>query len=166
MYLARSLQDAKRLTPGYTSFFREDGALADMREHYHPGWVSHGVVVATAGELARFVQALFGGQLLSAQMVEQMVEPVIVPATHPHMGQPAYGLGFMLDAQPARGLVAGHGGGGPGYATAAFYFSDSAQRDVVVVALVNCDRGNLGMEIVFVLNTLLAKLGQNQLPFS
>jgi len=155
-YVARSLEGVEALSPGYTTFLNTSGVLEDMRIRYHPGWVAHGLVVSTAGELARFQQALFDGRLLSANLLEAMCQPHPVPGTHRHFRQPGYGLGLMLDRQSPHGLVAGHGGGGPGYSTAAFYFSDIAQQEVVSVALVNRDQADLGLKIAFALAEVIA----------
>jgi D-alanyl-D-alanine carboxypeptidase len=156
MTVARSLEGAGSLTPGYTAFFSETGDLADMRVSYHPGWVAHRVVISTAGELARFFESHSEGALLSAAMMEAMAEPQIVPVTHPFFTQPAYGLGLMLDPQSPYGLVAGHGGGGPGYATAAFRFPNVRGHSVIAVALANRDHPELGLAIIYSLIELLA----------
>lgn len=155
MRVAQSLEDAQALTPGYTSFFSQDGSLEDMRSRYHPGWVAHGVVMATAGEVARFMETLFGGRLLSAPLLKQMSEPRPVAVTHPHFARPAYGLGLMIDAQEGKGLIAGHGGGGPGYSAAACTFFDVRGKRVIGVALVNCDRADAAMDIVFALRSVV-----------
>ncbi len=47
-FVAETLTDARALTPGYSGLFSQDGALADVAPIYHPGWVSHGVVISTA----------------------------------------------------------------------------------------------------------------------
>lgn len=62
-FVAVSLDDVADLTPGYTVMFDGD-ELQDMSQRYHPGWVSHGVVVSRASELARMMDALMTGQIL------------------------------------------------------------------------------------------------------
>ena len=61
------------------------------------------------------------------------------------------GSGLMVDLGSPFGRMAGHGGGGPGYATAAFHFPDVDGRRVTAVALVNCDWAGVELEIVFAL---------------
>jgi CubicO group peptidase (beta-lactamase class C family) len=107
------------------------------------------------GELARFMEALFGGELLDEAMMAAMFEPQIVGASHAHIGKPGYGLGVMVDADGTEGLVAGHGGGGPGYGAAAFAFEEVGERRVVAVALANGDRGDVAMAVVFALRGLV-----------
>lgn len=146
-FVAESLDDAAGLTPGYSLFFDGDGALQDVTRHYHPGWVAHGIVVSTAPSLARLFHALFAGDLLPAALREAMAEPVVLPFAHPLFTQPAYGLGLMIDAASPHGLIIGHAGGGPGYATAALCFPDVAGHSIVAAALANRDVPDLGLAI-------------------
>lgn len=156
-FVAETLQDAGDLTPGYSTFFSADDSLEDVTATYHPGWVAHGVVVSTARELAKVLAATFNGQLLSPALLKEMLTPVLVPVQHPLFRQPAYGLGVMIDPESAYGVVAGHGGGGPGYSTGALVFPDVAGRQVISVALANRDQPDLGLTIAFSLVGSFAK---------
>jgi D-alanyl-D-alanine carboxypeptidase len=149
--IAESLEDARVLTSGYSAFFSADTTLQDSVPLYHPGWVAHGVAISTAGELARLVDAILNGQLLSSASLASMLTPVRVPHAHPLFREPSYGLGVMLDPRAPRGQLAGHGGGGPGFATGALAATDAAGRRVTAVALVNHDRGETGLRIAHVL---------------
>jgi D-alanyl-D-alanine carboxypeptidase len=149
--IAESLDDALELTPGYSAFFSADERLQDITSRYHPDWVAHGVAISTAAELARLVDAILGGQLLSAGSLASMLTPVRVPHTHPLFRAPSYGLGVMLDPGAPHGQLAGHGGGGPGYATGALSATDAEGRRVTAVALVNHDRGETGLRIAHAL---------------
>ena len=155
-FVAHSLEDAHHLTPGYTTFLGDNDIPQDIRARYHPGWVSHGVVVSTATELARFFQALFGGRLISLATLGLMCEPVPVPHKHPHFKQPSYGLGLMLDPESPYGLIAGHGGGGPGYSAAALHVADVADRPLIITVLANRDHPDIAFEIAFNLLELVA----------
>lgn len=155
--VAQTLDDAPRLTPGYSAFFSSDGSLEDIRSLYHPGWVSHGVVIATAAELAQVIDAIFTGQLISPQSRAAMLEPVRVPVAHPLFRQPAYGLGLMIDPRSPHGLIAGHGGGGPGYSAGALHLPDVHGRSITSIALANRDQNDLGLHIAFTLATMLAE---------
>lgn len=159
-YVARSLAGVEALAPGFTTFFNGEDRPDDVRFLYHPGWVAHGLVVSTALELAMFMQALFDGPVLNAGTLQAMCRPQSVPGEHRHFRQPAYGLGLMLDPQSDHGLTAGHAGGGPGYATAAFHFSNVRGMAVTCTALVNHDQGEPGLEIAFALADLIATRGQ------
>jgi D-alanyl-D-alanine carboxypeptidase len=150
-FVAEDLTDASALTPGHSAYFSIDGELSDVTSRYHPGWVSHGVVISTAPEIARIFEALFAGRVLDTSSLAAMLEPVLVPAEHPLFSQPAYGLGLMIDAGSPYGRVAGHGGGGPGYSTGAIHLPDVNGRRVTSVALVNADLGDLGLPIAFAL---------------
>lgn len=150
-FVAENLADASELTHGYSTYFSSDDVPSDVTPHYHPGWVSHGVVISTAPEIAHIFEALFAGRLLDDSSLAAMLEPVPVPAEHPLFSQPAYGLGLMIDSGSPYGLVAGHGGGGPGYSTGAIHLPDVNGRRVTSVALANADHGDLGLPIAFAL---------------
>lgn len=150
-FVATSLDHADTLAPGYSSQLDGDGSERDVTQRYHPGWVSHGVVVSTALETASILDALVSGKLLGAELVSAMHDGVPVPATHPHIRRPGYGLGLMLDLDSPFGQVAGHAGGGPGYSTAAFHFPDVAGQRVTAVALANRDAGDVATSIAFAL---------------
>jgi D-alanyl-D-alanine carboxypeptidase len=154
--VAEALDDAQILTPGYSAFLRDDDTLEDIRSRYHPGWVSHGVVISTAPDLARIYEAVFTGQLVHPRLLAAMQVPVLVPGQHPLFHQTAYGLGVMLDPQAAYGTVAGHGGEGPGYSAAALCFPNVAGHRVISVALVNRDQHDAGLTIAFRLVDALA----------
>jgi D-alanyl-D-alanine carboxypeptidase len=154
--VAETLEDSSTLVPGYSAIFGRAGALANVAPLYHPGWVSHGVVISTAPELARITEAVFTGPLLPADLLPIMLQPTRVPDRHPLFRQPAYGLGVMIDARSPYGVVAGHAGGGPGYSTAAFHFSNVAGQRVTSVALANRDRDDLGLQIAVRLAQALA----------
>ena len=147
-FVAGSPADSDELTPGYSAFFNDEERLEEISGRYHPGWVSHGVVISTAPETARLFHALFAGHLLPPHLLAQMVVPVPVPVTHPLFVRPSYGLGLMLDPDSPYGLIAGHGGGGPGYDTAALHFADVGGREVVAVVLANAGRP-LAMDLAF-----------------
>jgi D-alanyl-D-alanine carboxypeptidase len=150
-FVADSLSDTTTLTPGFSAFFTSDNRLENIVPIYHPGWVSHGAVVSTAHELAMIYDALFAGTLLRAESIGEMLEPVLVPHQHPLFRQPAYGLGLMIDAQPARGFLAGHGGGGPGYSIGAIHTRDSEGRRITCAACANRDQSELGLRLAFAL---------------
>jgi D-alanyl-D-alanine carboxypeptidase len=145
--VAGSLEDTWAWTPGYSGFWRDDGRRDDIRGRYHPGWVSHGLVTSTAADMARLFDALFAGTLLPPDLLATMLKPVPVGATHPLFRHACYGLGLMLDPQSQYGLLAGHGGGGPGYAAGALCWPAAGGRRVVAVALANGDGGEVGLQV-------------------
>ena len=147
--VAESLEDARQLTPGYSSMFAADHSCADIRALYHPGWVSHGVVISTALELAQVFEALFTGALIGPASRAAMLEAVRVPIVHPLFQQPAYGLGLMIDRGSRFGLVAGHSGEGPGYSAGALHFPDAHGRRITSVALANYDQDNTGLLLAY-----------------
>lgn len=136
------------LTPGFGAT-DDRGTLRNVTAGYHPGWVAHGLVTATASELARFLDRLFDATILDAARLDEMTTPVPVTTTHRWMARPSYGLGLMMDPENRYGIVAGHTGGGPGYAAAAYHFPDVHGHRVTSVALVNREGAGTAEEIVF-----------------
>jgi D-alanyl-D-alanine carboxypeptidase len=118
----------------------------EVAQHYHPGWVAHGLVLSTAGELALLLDALLAGPLLAAGTVAAMTQPVVLPFRHPLFARPGYGLGLMVDAG-APGLVAGHGGEGPGYSVGALLLRDVGGPTVTVVAAVVTETPDSGLAL-------------------
>lgn len=157
-----SLAGMSALTPGYGTPTDDEGAPENVIARYHPGWVSHGLATATAPELARYLDLLFGGEWLGAASLGEMMTPVPVTTSHPWMTKPSYGLGLMMDPANRFGVVAGHTGGGPGYATAAYRFPDVQGRQVTSVALVNRDGSDTATDIVFSMVERLAEGSKGQ----
>jgi D-alanyl-D-alanine carboxypeptidase len=143
-FVAESIDDLAALAPGTSRALSSIGAPRDVREYYHPGWVSHGVVASTASELVRFLDALFRGELLPADSLARMMELVPVPtdasetpsAQDLRRGRPSYGLGLMGDPASPWGLVVGHNGGGPCYSASAFHAFDLGGGSVCVMGAI------------------------------
>ncbi|MBD2110526.1 MULTISPECIES: serine hydrolase domain-containing protein [Cyanophyceae] len=154
-FVAASLDDVTGLTPGYTSIFGDE--LEDMSQRYHPGWVSHGVVVSTAAELATMMHALITGHILDLTLVEQMAQPIHSLGSHPPLQNVGCGLGLFVDTASPYGRVAGHNGGGPGYSIAAFHFSALAGRSATIAAATNKEGDNVGVDVVYALARVLAQ---------
>jgi D-alanyl-D-alanine carboxypeptidase len=156
-----SLADMSRLAPGVSTYFASENDLTDVRPIYHPGWVSHGLVAATAAEVAMFLDALLVGRLVPPEFVRDMLMGVDVPEPHERFRRPTYGLGLMVDPDSRFGVVAGHGGDGPGYSAGAFHFPNVHGRRVTSVALVNSDAGGLGLDLAFTMVDVLACTSPN-----
>jgi D-alanyl-D-alanine carboxypeptidase len=147
--VAETLDDSTMLTPGFSGWIDPNGPVIDISRRYHPGWVSHGVVISTAEELAQIIDAIFKGRLVPPVLLPDMLTPVRVPFDHPLFSDPSYGLGVMLDPGSPYGVVAGHGGGGPGYSAGALHFPNVNGQRVTTIALVNSDQGDAGLPIAF-----------------
>lgn len=166
-FVAGSVADLSSLAPAVSRALAPDGTPRDVRHHYHPGWVSHGVVASTPSEIAGFLDALFGGRLVSRQSLDEMTTLVPVPASSASRPageeqrrpwrRPSYGLGLMADPESPWGRLWGHNGGGPGYSASAFHAPD--RGGVTVAAMVASDDVN-AEEIVFaVLDGLCQRRG-------
>ncbi|HEV2065480.1 MAG TPA: serine hydrolase domain-containing protein [Thermomicrobiales bacterium] len=156
-HVIASLVDLGACTPGYGDQFLDADASGDVRPLYDPGWVSHGLLGATASDVARLFDALMGGRIIGEVMLAEMFTPVLTGTEHRWIRTPAYGLGVMIDLDASHGLVVGHAGGGPGYSTAAFHFPDVNGERVTIVALANRDHDEIGVEIVFSLAELICR---------
>ncbi|GAB4138218.1 MAG: serine hydrolase domain-containing protein [Cyanobacteria bacterium J069] len=155
--VAETLEQVQALTPGYSQLFTGDD-LQNVAPFYHPGWVSHGVVVSTARDLGKIMDALFANRLLAPEHLRQMLEPLhVFDFEHPQIGKIGYGLGLCVGLDSPYGIVAGHNGGGPGYVTGAFHLSDVQGQPMTAIALVNRDRYDidLGVRVIFkIIHTL------------
>ena len=142
------------VTPGYTTFF--SGDVQDMSRIYHPSWVAHSVVISTAPELAKIIDALFRSQILDLSLVEQMSHPIHKLGKYP-LFELGYGLGLFVDTESLYGKVKGHTGEGPGYSVAAFYFPRLAGSSTAIAALVNRDKHDYGLALVYKIAHIIAE---------
>ena len=89
-----------------------------------------GAMVATAGDVARWAVALYGGKAIAPAALEEMLKDPL-PAD---VGL-SYGLGTMFLDEPLLATPAmGHAGGIPGFLSWMLYRSD---QQVAVVGIVN-----------------------------
>jgi D-alanyl-D-alanine carboxypeptidase len=147
-FVAEGIDDLAGLAPGTSNVLSPDSSPRDVRTHYHPGWVSHGVVASTASDLVSFVDGLFRGMLLSRKSLDEMTRLVPVPAdpgpppeqnVRVRRGTPSYGLGLMGDPTSPWGLVVGHNGGGPCYSASVFHAVDLDGATVCAMGAIEDD---------------------------
>jgi D-alanyl-D-alanine carboxypeptidase len=137
--VASDLGDLAPLAPGLSRQITDGQDALDVRERYHPGWVSHGVIVSTASEVNTFLHALFSGRLIQPGSLAAMLDAVPVGQVGGRWQQPRYGLGLMIDPGMAPGPVRGHNGGGPGYSASAFGLWQGADLQALVTSIVGRD---------------------------
>ncbi len=113
--VAESLDDMSGLTPALSGTLSMEEELKSVPLNYHPGWVSHGLVLSTPKEIVRFFAALRGGKIITHGSFDEMLQTIPVPDDSARWAMPGYGLGMMADPHAAWGRFYGHGGGGPGY---------------------------------------------------
>ncbi len=154
--VASTLEDVTELTPGYTALFGDN--LQDMSQRYHPGWVSHGVMISTVPELAAMIDALMTGKILDLTLVEQMVQPMHSLGSHPPLQNVNCGLGLFMDTDSPYGRVMGHNGGGPGYSIAAFHFSALGGRPTTIAAATNGEGNNVGLDVAYAVARALSEV--------
>jgi D-alanyl-D-alanine carboxypeptidase len=114
----------------------------DVRGSYHPGWVGHRTLASTVADQARFWTALAAGELCDLDLLTESVE---IGFEAPGFHHPSYGLGVMTDRR-SDGRLIGHGGGGPGYAAAAFALLRPNAEPRVVVLLSADERADVQSE--------------------
>ncbi|MEZ4675397.1 MAG: serine hydrolase domain-containing protein [Caldilineaceae bacterium] len=148
-FVPQEVADLAPLAPAPSKALSTTDERLDTRLHYHPGWVSHGVVASPPSEIARFYHALFGGQLLTAASLQEMTTLIRVPGEHRLWGEPSYGLGIMGDPASPVGLLWGHNGGGPGYSASAFHAPNLNGR-AVTVCVMSASEGGFAVEEVVV----------------
>jgi D-alanyl-D-alanine carboxypeptidase len=167
-FAAETINDLAALAPGMSNTLSTDGSPRDVRTHYHPGWVSHGVIASTASDLVAFVDSLFRGALLSRHSLDQMIElvrvpmdPETLPDVRSRRGTPGYGLGLMGDPISPWGLLLGHNGGGPCYSASVFHAVDLDGATVCAMGAIEDDFSAEGL--VF---DVLDRLASRKKPFS
>jgi D-alanyl-D-alanine carboxypeptidase len=133
--LALELADLQGLAPG-------PSGTDDVRGRYHPCWVGHRTLASTVADQTRFWSALAAGELCDLDLLTESVE---IGFDAPGFHRPSYGLGVMTDPRPD-GLVIGHGGGGPGYAAAAFALLRPQAEPRVIVILSADERADVQRE--------------------
>jgi D-alanyl-D-alanine carboxypeptidase len=109
----------------------------DVRGRYHPRWVGHRTLASTAADQRRFWTALARGELCDLRVLADAVD---VGREAPGFARPGYGLGVMVDRGRGDGVLIGHGGGGPGYAAAAFALLRDGDDPLVAVELSGDER--------------------------
>jgi D-alanyl-D-alanine carboxypeptidase len=147
-FAAESTEDLSALAPALSAALSDDERRRDPRKHYHPGWVSHGVVASTPSDVATFFCSLFAGRLLSGRSLREMTTGVAVPRAPPQWRKPRYGLGLMLDPESPWGALLGHAGGGPGYTASAFHALDLSGQPVTVCAMCSIEEDGLAERLV------------------
>jgi D-alanyl-D-alanine carboxypeptidase len=112
-------------------------------DNYHPGWVYHGLLMGPPREAARFMHGLMSGQLLSPNLLAQMLERRALPV--PPGDRPwktaGYGLGVMMDIGTELGRCYGHSGEGPGSVCAVYHFPDCEPPRTVAAFAMNATAG-------------------------
>jgi D-alanyl-D-alanine carboxypeptidase len=98
-----------------------------------------GGMIATAADLARFMEGLLRGRLVSPESLKSMITPHSTPGTEGG----TYGYGFEMVVDGGRVVVLGHGGSDPGVATRVNHYPG---LDLTVVVLCNQDRGAFAAE--------------------
>jgi D-alanyl-D-alanine carboxypeptidase len=122
--VAESPGDLRHIVPGLSATLG-----GDVRGVYDPRWVGHRALISTCADLHVFWTWAAGSRLADpASFVE-----IGFPA--PGFARPSYGLGVMADPGSPLGTVIGHGGGGPGYAAAAFVVRRAGTESVTAVVL-------------------------------
>lgn len=148
-HVANAPEDLAVLAPAFSVLLSEDEEPRDVRDTYHPGWVSHGTVVSTPSELTRFLRGVFDGSLLARDSLAQMTELRPVAHAPSTWREPGYGLGLMGDRHSLCGPLFGHGGGGPGTVAAVFHAPALAGGGVTACAMCAIEEDRLAEQVVF-----------------
>lgn len=111
------------LAAGWSAGFAAAGQPdKDYRSMVSSAWAA-GAVVSTTGDLATFMEALLGGELMSDALLTEMKD----------VGPEGFGLGLMQLSLDDGGEAFGHGGLIPGY-TSLMAHSPKEQRTLVILA--------------------------------
>jgi D-alanyl-D-alanine carboxypeptidase len=126
-----------------------DGTGRDVTRVFDASWGwGAGGVLSTAGDLARWAQALYEGRLLDARHMHDLLE---MRETSRSLSF-EYGLGVMEFSPKIAGERAlGHMGDQPGYHTQMLYFPE---RRTAIVSIVNSDLVDASIPVQGVLEIL------------
>lgn len=116
----------KGIVKGYTDF-DDDGELDDVTLVNEGNGLGDGGIISTAADLALFPPALFDGELLEEETLDEMLDYV------EDSEGGAYGLGVDY-AEEDYGLVLGHSGATAGFQSNLIYLQD---EEIVIVILTN-----------------------------
>jgi D-alanyl-D-alanine carboxypeptidase len=139
--LARGYQDLKEDGTPYQPDEQPDGVLDDVTEIdllFMPSFGAAGALYSNAQDVARFADALFGGELLSDDSLKEMLTFYDGP---PQGEADNYGLGITGAESSAFGTLWSKGGDGQAYASEMYYFPDWG--GATNVALTNSRRSPL-----------------------
>jgi D-alanyl-D-alanine carboxypeptidase len=136
-----SIDDLRACAPGFGSEVTAGGSLVDVRGRYHPGWCAPRLVSSTPAEITRVFDALFSGQLLSADTLRQMLTVVPLPDWREPPMVIDGGMGLYSNAASPCGRNYGHGGGGPGYDLSADIYPDARNGRTAVSVFVDTSGG-------------------------
>jgi CubicO group peptidase (beta-lactamase class C family) len=127
--------DPARLAVGYLT---DAGPAASWKSNIYSvtaNGMPDGGMITTATDLARLIDALLGGGLLSAETVAAMTRPQGPPSTDLEQ----YGYGCELVVEDGAVVIVGHGGSDPGVSAMLVHHLAAA---TTIVALCNQDRGS------------------------
>lgn len=117
---------------------------------YDPGWVYPGCLVGTSLDAAKLLHALFHGQILLSDSLQEMLE--IHRLGGPIPDRPwtslGYGLGLMWGESGEVGRAIGHSGAGPLCANAVYYFPDLAPPVTVACFTAGSNEAPAEFEVV------------------
>ena len=128
-------QDPPRYATGY---LHAEGPPATWRSNIFSltgKGMPDGGIITTATDLARLVDALLGGKLLSRPLLAAMMTPQAPPSTDVEQ----YGYGLELVVESGAVTILGHGGSDPGVSTMVAHHLAAA---TTIVVLCNQDRGS------------------------
>jgi len=124
-----------RLATGYVT----DDGPADRRRSNVFSVTANGMpdggMISTATDLARYVDSLVGGRLLSPPLLAAMTRPQGPPSTDLEQ----YGYGCWLVVEDGAVTIIGHGGGDPGVSARVAHHLAAG---TTIVVLCNQDRGS------------------------
>jgi CubicO group peptidase (beta-lactamase class C family) len=137
-------QDPPRLATGY---LHTSGPYQTWRSNIFSvpaNGMPDGGLVTTAADLARLLDALLGGELLSASLLAAMTTPQGPPPAEARPYAWAYGYGMELAVENGQVTILGHGGADPGVSTIVAHHRAAA---TTIVVLCNHDRGSWAVNL-------------------
>ncbi len=158
-----------RLVRGYGDLISEDGELGadgifeDTTELFSSlaSTLADGGIISNTKDVARFSDALFGGELLTPESLNKMLSWSNIDEREVQVGDD-YGLG-VYEEQTPWGEIWGHDGGTFGYISKMQYFPETDTTVVVFVNQIDLQSLTLATDSIFsaVNNTLFGEPNNN-----
>ena len=150
----------RAVVPASAAAMGVDGLTDDVRQRYHSGWDTHGVVVSTPRDVGTCSGEVGAGTLLAAQRVRAMTTRMPVPGASCRCGPPGDGVGLRGTAVSPAGPRWGHNGSGTCFRARAFRAPACPRGTVTVCVLCAIEDDAAAEGMVGEARALLAVLGK------
>lgn len=139
--VVETVEDLQPLVSSHSKELSKDDGAIDIRGIYDPNWCAPGLISSTAQDIAKFYGTIIDTSYFNDDLKQELLKPIKVPVKHDAFKTPSYGMGLMIDPDNSLGLIAGHGGNGPGYTATCFVRVKENADSICASILANSEMG-------------------------